>query len=113
MLAPTLIALSFAGVANIGSDRNWTGSHFDQANWYVFGRMAWDPMLSSRDIAESFHSESSGRIDPSRIHDSHDDHAELPDDEFSGLIQRVRPPDDKPTGDDRASFARNLFSGGN
>ena len=32
-----------AGVANIGTDRNWSGSHFDQANWYVFGRMAWDP----------------------------------------------------------------------
>ena len=31
------------GVANIGSDRNWSGSHFDQANWYVFGRMAWNP----------------------------------------------------------------------
>jgi alpha-glucuronidase len=43
-----------AGVANIGSDRNWTGSHFDQANWYVFGRMAWDPMLPSRDIAEEW-----------------------------------------------------------
>jgi alpha-glucuronidase len=40
-----------AGVANIGSDRNWTGSHFDQANWYAFGRLAWDPGLSSRDIA--------------------------------------------------------------
>jgi len=40
-----------AGVANIGSDRNWTGSHFDQANWYVFGRLAWDPTLSSADIA--------------------------------------------------------------
>lgn len=43
-----------AGIANIGSDRNWTGSHFDQANWYVFGRLAWDPMLSSRDIAEEW-----------------------------------------------------------
>lgn len=32
-----------AGVANIGSDRNWSGSHFDQANWYAFGRMAWNP----------------------------------------------------------------------
>ena len=32
-----------AGVANIGADRNWTGSHFDQANWYAFGRLAWDP----------------------------------------------------------------------
>ena len=35
-----------AGVANIGADRNWTGSHFDQANWYAFGRLAWDPELS-------------------------------------------------------------------
>jgi alpha-glucuronidase len=40
-----------AGVSNIGSDRNWTGSTFDQANWYAFGRLAWDPTLSSRDIA--------------------------------------------------------------
>jgi alpha-glucuronidase len=40
-----------AGVANIGSDRNWSGSHFDQANWYAFGRLAWDPSLSSREIA--------------------------------------------------------------
>jgi len=40
-----------AGVANIGSDRNWTGSHFDQANWYAYGRLAWDPQASSRDIA--------------------------------------------------------------
>jgi alpha-glucuronidase len=40
-----------AGVANIGSDRNWCGSDFNQANWYAFGRLAWDPMLSSREIA--------------------------------------------------------------
>lgn len=40
-----------AGVANIGTDRNWSGSHFDQANWYAFGRLAWDPYHSSRDIA--------------------------------------------------------------
>jgi alpha-glucuronidase len=40
-----------AGVANIGTDRDWTGSHFNQANWYVFGRLAWDPLQSSRDIA--------------------------------------------------------------
>ena len=32
-----------AGVANIGTDRNWSGSHFDQANWYAFGRLAWNP----------------------------------------------------------------------
>jgi alpha-glucuronidase len=43
-----------AGVANIGTDRNWSGSHFDQANWYVFGRLAWDPYLSSRTIAEEW-----------------------------------------------------------
>lgn len=40
-----------AGVANIGTDRNWSGSHFDQANWYAFGRLAWDPTLASRSIA--------------------------------------------------------------
>jgi alpha-glucuronidase len=43
-----------AGVANIGSDRNWTGSQFDQANWYAFGRMAWNPLSSSRQIAEDW-----------------------------------------------------------
>jgi alpha-glucuronidase len=43
-----------AGVSNIGSDRNWTGSHFDQANWYAFGRLAWNPSLASRDIAEEW-----------------------------------------------------------
>ncbi len=40
-----------AGVSNIGADRNWTGSHFDQANWFAFGRLAWDPDLSSQAIA--------------------------------------------------------------
>ena len=43
-----------AGVANIGADRNWTGSHFDQANWYAFGRMAWNPSLASAPIAEEW-----------------------------------------------------------
>src|SRR6266850_679588 len=40
-----------AGVANTGSDRNWTGHHFLQANWYTFGRLAWNPDLPSRQIA--------------------------------------------------------------
>ena len=40
-----------AGVANIGTDRTWSGSHFDQANWYAFGRLAWNPRQSARDIA--------------------------------------------------------------
>jgi alpha-glucuronidase len=40
-----------AGVANTGSDRNWTGHDLLQANWYAFGRLAWDPNLSSQQIA--------------------------------------------------------------
>jgi alpha-glucuronidase len=40
-----------AGVANIGSDRDWCGSDFNQANWYAFGRLAWDPGQSARAIA--------------------------------------------------------------
>jgi alpha-glucuronidase len=40
-----------AGVANVGSDQDWSGSIFNQANWYVFGRMAWDVDISARDVA--------------------------------------------------------------
>lgn len=40
-----------AGVANIGSERNWTGHLFAQANWYAFGRLAWNPRLTAEDIA--------------------------------------------------------------
>ena len=40
-----------AGVANTGSDRNWTGHDLAQANWYAFGRLAWDPDISSEQIA--------------------------------------------------------------
>jgi alpha-glucuronidase len=43
-----------AGVSNVGADRNWTGSHFDQANWYAFGRLAWDPQLSAQGIAQEW-----------------------------------------------------------
>jgi alpha-glucuronidase len=43
-----------AGVANIGSDRNWTGSQFNQANWYAFGRLAWNPEGSARAIADEW-----------------------------------------------------------
>jgi alpha-glucuronidase len=43
-----------AGVANIGTDRNWSGSHFDQANWYAFGRLAWNPAASAEDIARDW-----------------------------------------------------------
>ena len=40
-----------AGVANTGSDRNWTGHHLAQANWYAFGRLAWRPNTPSIEIA--------------------------------------------------------------
>ena len=43
-----------AGVANIGKDRNWCGHHFSQANWYAFGRLAWNPELSSTTIAHEW-----------------------------------------------------------
>ena len=43
-----------AGVANIGLDRNWCGHHFSQANWYAFGRLAWNPRLTSEQIAEDW-----------------------------------------------------------
>ncbi len=43
-----------AGVANIGDDRNWCGHPFAQANWYAFGRLAWDMSVSSEDIADEW-----------------------------------------------------------
>ena len=43
-----------AGVANIGLDRNWCGHHFSQANWYAFGRLAWNPRMSDHAIAEEW-----------------------------------------------------------
>lgn len=43
-----------AGVANIGSTRNWCGHPFAQANWYAFGRLAWNHQLTSAQIAEEW-----------------------------------------------------------
>ncbi len=43
-----------AGVANIGTDINWTGHPIAQSNWYAFGRLAWDPYLDSEDIASDW-----------------------------------------------------------
>jgi alpha-glucuronidase len=43
-----------AGVSNIGNDRNWTGHLMAQSNWYGFGRLAWDPEISSESIAEEW-----------------------------------------------------------
>ena len=50
---PTLLK-GIAGVANIGLDRNWCGHHFSQANWYAFGRLAWNPKRGSKDIAQEW-----------------------------------------------------------
>ena len=46
--------VGIAGVANIGLDTNWCGHHFSQANWYAFGRLAWDPTLTSEAIAQEW-----------------------------------------------------------
>ncbi|WP_455169764.1 alpha-glucuronidase, partial [Aegicerativicinus sediminis] len=43
-----------AGVSNIGTDRNWTGHHFLQANWYGYGRLAWNHELKAEDIAREW-----------------------------------------------------------
>ncbi len=43
-----------AGVANIGTDINWCGHLFGQSNWYAFGRMAWNPDLSSEELADEW-----------------------------------------------------------
>jgi alpha-glucuronidase len=51
-VADSLSAIT--GVANIGSDRNWSGSEFDQANWYAFGRLAWNPAADPSRIAEEW-----------------------------------------------------------
>jgi alpha-glucuronidase len=52
IVADSLSAM--AGVANTGTDRNWSGSQFDQANWYAFGRLAWNPRGSARSIADEW-----------------------------------------------------------
>lgn len=47
-------ATAIAGVANIGSNRNWTGHDFAQANWFAYGRLAWNPQLNPKTIAEEW-----------------------------------------------------------
>jgi alpha-glucuronidase len=48
------VSSAIIGVANTGSDRNWCGHHFGQANWYAFGRLAWDPSLAASEIADEW-----------------------------------------------------------
>ncbi|QPH40861.1 alpha-glucuronidase family glycosyl hydrolase [Pedobacter endophyticus] len=45
---------AIAGVANVGNIKNWTGHPFGQANWFAFGRLAWNPDLTSADIAKEW-----------------------------------------------------------
>lgn len=45
---------AIAGVANVGNDTNWTGHPMAQANWYAFGRLAWNPQLSSEEIIDEW-----------------------------------------------------------
>lgn len=45
---------AIAGVANTGTDNNWTGYTFGQANWFAFGRLAWDPDRKAADIADEW-----------------------------------------------------------
>ncbi len=52
-LIPTEIS-AIAGVSNVGKDENWNGHLFAQANWYAFGRLAWNNQLSSDRIAEEW-----------------------------------------------------------
>ncbi len=58
---------AMAGVANTGSDRNWTGHPMAQANWYALGRLAWDTDISSEKIAEEWVKQSLTRS-PEAVH---------------------------------------------
>ena len=63
--------VGIAGVSNIGLDKNWCGHHFSQANWYAFGRLAWNPNLTSEAIAEEWLQQTfdkSGTLSPLTSH---------------------------------------------
>lgn len=46
--------VGISGVANIGDDANWCGHPFSQANWYAFGRLAWNSSLTAEEIAHEW-----------------------------------------------------------
>ncbi len=68
---------AIAGVANVGDDDNWTGHPMAQANWYAFGRLAWNPELTSKAIAQEWL--------PMTIYES----AEIPADVKAGLEEMM------------------------
>jgi alpha-glucuronidase len=59
LVKPTTLQ-GIAGVANIGTATNWCGHPFAAANWYAFGRLAWDPSLSSQAIAQEWAAQTFG-----------------------------------------------------
>lgn len=68
---------AIAGVANVGDDDNWTGHPMAQANWYAFGRLAWNPELTSKTIAQEWL--------PMTVYES----AEIPADVKAGLEEMM------------------------
>ena len=68
---------AIAGVANVGSERNWTGSDFDQANWYAFGRLAWNPSDDPGRIADQW-TRMTWSNDPQSREAGGRDHDEIP-----------------------------------
>ena len=59
--------VGISGVANIGLDKNWCGHHFSQANWYAFGRFAWNPTLTSEEIAREWLKATFDEVRPSLL----------------------------------------------
>jgi len=66
---------AIAGVANIGDDANWCGHHFAQANWYAFGRLAWNNQLTNDDIANEWITMTFSNSTP--VHLSNDCHTQI------------------------------------
>ena len=73
---------AMAGVANIGDDTNWCGHHFAQSNWYAFGRLAWNPALSPKEIAEEWLSQTFGRTENGELRTERCDNLASPTSDF-------------------------------
>lgn len=72
-----------AGVANVGNDCNWCGHHFAQSNWYAFGRLAWNPFISSEQIAEEWLGQTFG--EGAKVPDT----SEVKKDSFSSIEEQL------------------------
>ena len=80
--------VGIAGVANIGLDTNWCGHHFSQANWYAFGRLAWDPTITSEDIAKEWLDLTFGKM--GKVKDEKSMSASLCEEELLSVMLRSR-----------------------